>query len=186
MKNDPVYQMAVKQLKEAAGILGLPDEYVEVLRHPEKLVQVKIVVKRDNGKVETYVGWRSQHNSALGPYKGGIRYSPNATAGETVALSMWMTWKNSLAGIPYGGGKGAVRVDPKTLSQRELEELSRKYFAALAKDVGPDLDIPAPDVYTNPQVMAWYYDEYAKITGQPSYAWGVVTAKPVDLGWIIC
>lgn len=181
-ENDPVYQMAVKQLKEAASILGLPDEYVEVLRHPEKLVQVKIAVKRDNGKVETYVGWRSQHNSALGPYKGGIRYSPNATAGETVALSMWMTWKNSLAGIPYGGGKGAVRVDPKTLSQRELEELSRKYFAALAKDVGPDLDIPAPDVYTNPQVMAWYYDEYAKITGQPSYAWGVVTAKPVDLG----
>ncbi|MEM1595708.1 MAG: Glu/Leu/Phe/Val dehydrogenase dimerization domain-containing protein, partial [Desulfurococcaceae archaeon] len=151
-ENDPVYQMAVKQLREVANILGLSEDVVEALRHPEKLVQVKITIKKDNGKTATFIGWRSQHNSALGPYKGGIRYSPNATAGETVALSMWMTWKNALAGLPYGGGKGAVRVNPKELSQRELEELSRKYFAAIAKDVGPDVDIPAPDVYTNPQV----------------------------------
>jgi glutamate dehydrogenase (NAD(P)+) len=181
-ENDPVYQMAVKQLREAASILGLPDDVVEVLRHPEKLIQVKVTIRRDNGKLATFIGWRSQHNSALGPYKGGIRYSPNATAGETVALSMWMTWKCALAGLPYGGGKGAIRVDPKTLSQRELEELSRKYFAMLARDLDPDTDIPAPDVYTNPQVMAWYYDEYAKITGKPSYAWGVVTAKPAEIG----
>ncbi len=179
-ENDPTYQMAVKQLKEAAALLGLPDEIVEVLRHPEKLIQVKIPVKRDNGKIEVYLGWRSQHNSALGPYKGGIRYREDVTPGEVVALSMWMTWKNSLAGIPYGGGKGGVRVNPKELSQRELEELSRKYFAALAKDVGPDVDIPAPDVYTNPQTMAWYFDEYSKIAGYN--AWGVVTAKPVELG----
>lgn len=179
-ENDPVYQMAVKQLRDSARILGLSDDVVEALRHPEKLIQVKITIRRDNGKLETFIGWRSQHNSALGPYKGGIRYSPNATAGETVALSMWMTWKTSLAGLPYGGGKGAVRVDPKQLSQRELEELSRKYFAAIARDVGPDIDIPAPDVYTNPQTMAWYYDEYSKIAGYP--AWGVVTAKPVELG----
>ncbi|WP_434731520.1 Glu/Leu/Phe/Val dehydrogenase [Thermogladius sp. KZ2Tp1] len=179
-ENDPVYQQAVQQLKQSASILGLPVEIVEVLRHPEKLVQVKVVVKRDNGKVESFIGWRSQHNSALGPYKGGIRYSENATAGETVALSMWMTWKNALAGIPYGGGKGAVRVNPKTLSARELEELSRKFFAAIAKEVGPDVDIPAPDVYTNPQTMAWYFDEYSKIVGYN--AWGVVTAKPVELG----
>ncbi|MEM1740482.1 MAG: Glu/Leu/Phe/Val dehydrogenase [Desulfurococcaceae archaeon] len=179
-ENDPVYQMAVKQLHEVANILGLSEDVVEALRHPEKLVQVKITIKKDNGKTATFIGWRSQHNSALGPYKGGIRYSPNATAGETVALSMWMTWKNALAGLPYGGGKGAVRVNPKELSQRELEELSRKYFAAIAKDVGPDVDIPAPDVYTNPQVMAWYYDEYSKIAGYS--AWGVVTAKPVELG----
>ncbi|MEM3762840.1 MAG: Glu/Leu/Phe/Val dehydrogenase, partial [Desulfurococcaceae archaeon] len=143
-------------------------------------VQVKITIRRDDGRIATFIGWRSQHNSALGPYKGGIRYSPNATAGETVALSMWMTWKNALAGLPYGGGKGAVRVNPKELSQRELEELSRKYFAAIAREVGPDIDIPAPDVYTNPQVMAWYYDEYSRIVGYP--AWGVVTAKPVELG----
>ncbi|MEM1618361.1 MAG: Glu/Leu/Phe/Val dehydrogenase [Desulfurococcaceae archaeon] len=179
-ENDPVYLMAVKQLKDVANILGLSDEIVEALRHPEKLVQVKITIKRDNGRIATFIGWRSQHNSALGPYKGGIRYSPNATAGETVALSMWMTWKNALAGLPYGGGKGAVRVNPKELSQRELEELSRKYFAAIAREVGPDIDIPAPDVYTNPQVMAWYYDEYSRIVGYP--AWGVVTAKPVELG----
>ncbi|MCD6195506.1 MAG: Glu/Leu/Phe/Val dehydrogenase [Staphylothermus sp.] len=181
-ENDPTYQMAVKQLREAAKLLGLPDEIVEVLRHPEKLVQVKIPIRRDNGKIEVYLGWRSQHNSALGPYKGGIRYREDVTPGEVVALSMWMTWKNSLAGIPYGGGKGGIRVNPKQLSQRELEELSRKYFAAIAKDIGPDVDIPAPDVYTNPQTMAWYYDEYAKIIGKPSYAWGVVTAKPVEIG----
>lgn len=179
-ENDPVYLMAVKQLKDVANILGLSDEIVEALRHPEKLVQVKITIRRDDGRIATFIGWRSQHNSALGPYKGGIRYSPNATAGETVALSMWMTWKNALAGLPYGGGKGAVRVNPKELSQRELEELSRKYFAAIAREVGPDIDIPAPDVYTNPQVMAWYYDEYSRIVGYP--AWGVVTAKPVELG----
>ena len=181
-ENDPTYQMAVRQLREAARLLGLPDEIVEVLRHPEKLVQVKIPIRRDNGKIEVYLGWRSQHNSALGPYKGGIRYREDVTPGEVVALSMWMTWKNSLAGIPYGGGKGGIRVNPKQLSQRELEELSRKYFAAIAKDIGPDVDIPAPDVYTNPQTMAWYYDEYAKIIGKPSYAWGVVTAKPVEIG----
>ncbi|MEM4541647.1 MAG: Glu/Leu/Phe/Val dehydrogenase [Desulfurococcaceae archaeon] len=179
-ENDPVYLMAVKQLKDVANTLGLSDEIVEALRHPEKLVQVKITIRRDDGRIATFIGWRSQHNSALGPYKGGIRYSPNATAGETVALSMWMTWKNALAGLPYGGGKGAVRVNPKELSQRELEELSRKYFAAIAREVGPDIDIPAPDVYTNPQVMAWYYDEYSRIVGYP--AWGVVTAKPVELG----
>ena len=179
-ENDPIYQMAVKQLREVASILGLPDEVVEALRHPEKLVQVKITIKRDNGKIATFIGWRSQHNSALGPYKGGIRYSPEATAGETVALSMWMTWKNALAGLPYGGGKGAVRVNPKELSPRELEELSRKYFAAIAREVGPDIDIPAPDVYTNPQVMAWYFDEYSRIVGYP--AWGVVTSKPIELG----
>ncbi|MEM4691671.1 MAG: Glu/Leu/Phe/Val dehydrogenase [Desulfurococcaceae archaeon] len=177
---DPTYQMAVKQLRESAQILGLSDEIVEILRHPEKLIQVKIPIRRDNGKIEVFIGWRSQHNSALGPYKGGVRYSPNATAGETVALSMWMTWKCSLAGLPYGGGKGSVRVDPKQLSQREIEELSRKYFAAIAREVGEDIDIPAPDVYTNPQTMAWYYDEYSKIVGYP--AWGVVTAKPVELG----
>ncbi len=179
-ENDPTYQMAVKQLKEAASLLGLPDEIVEVLRHPEKLIQVKIPIRRENGKIEVYLGWRSQHNSALGPYKGGIRYREDVTPGEVVALSMWMTWKNSLAGIPYGGGKGGIRVNPKELTQRELEELSRKYFAAIAKDVGPDVDIPAPDVYTNPQTMAWYFDEYSKIVGYN--AWGVVTAKPVELG----
>ncbi len=134
----------------------------------------------DNGKIEVFIGWRSQHNSALGPYKGGIRYREDVNPGEVVALSMWMTWKNSLAGIPYGGGKGGIRVNPKELSPRELEELSRKFFAAISRIVGPDVDIPAPDVYTNPQTMAWYFDEYSKIVGYN--AWGVVTAKPPLLG----
>lgn len=179
-ENDPVYQMAVKQLRDIAGILGLSDDIVEALAHPERLIQVKITIKRDSGKVATYLGWRSQHNSALGPYKGGVRYGENVTAGETVALSMWMTWKTALAGLPYGGGKGGVRVNPKELSPRELEELSRKYFAAIAREVGENIDIPAPDVYTNPQTMAWYYDEYSRIVGYP--AWGVVTAKPAEIG----
>jgi len=179
-ENDPVYQMAVNQLRESANILGLADDVVEVLRHPEKLIQVKITIKRDSGKLETFLGWRSQHNSALGPYKGGVRYAETVTPGEVVALSMWMTWKCALAGLPYGGGKGGVRVNPKTLSLRELEELSRKYFAAIAREVGPDIDIPAPDVGTNPQVMGWYFDEYSKLAGYP--AWGVITAKPVELG----
>ncbi|MEM3926288.1 MAG: Glu/Leu/Phe/Val dehydrogenase [Desulfurococcaceae archaeon] len=179
-EEDPIYQMAVKQLKDAASLLGLSEEVVDALRHPEKLIQVKITIKRESGKVETFLGWRSQHNSALGPYKGGIRYGENVTPGEVVALSMWMTWKNALAGLPYGGGKGGVKVNPKVLSQRELEDLSRKFFAAIARDVGENIDIPAPDVYTNPQIMAWYFDEYSKIVGYN--AWGVVTAKPPELG----
>jgi glutamate dehydrogenase (NAD(P)+) len=179
-ENDPVSQMAVKQLRESASILGLSDDVVEALRHPEKLIQVKITIRRDNGRIETFLGWRSQHNSALGPYKGGVRYAETVTPGEVVALSMWMTWKCALAGLPYGGGKGGVRVNPKTLSQRELEELSRKYFAAIAREVGQDIDIPAPDVNTNPQIMGWFYDEYSKIVGYS--AWGVVTSKPVELG----
>ena len=179
-ENEPVYQNAVKQLKEAAALLGLPDDVVEVLRHPERILQVKIPVRLDNGKIAVFIGWRSQHNSALGPYKGGIRYHPNVSIGEVVTLSMWMTWKNALAGIPYGGGKGGIKVDPKKLSPRELEELSRKYFAAISDIVGEDLDIPAPDVYTNPQIMAWFFDEYSKIKRYP--AWGVVTAKPPIIG----
>lgn len=181
-ENEPVYQNAVKQLKEAASLLGLPDDVVEVLRHPERILQVKIPVKLDNGKIAVFIGWRSQHNSALGPYKGGVRYHPNVSIGEVVTLSMWMTWKNALAGIPYGGGKGGIKVDPKKLSPRELEELSRKYFAAISDIVGEDLDIPAPDVYTNPQIMAWFFDEYSKIKRYP--AWGVVTAKPPIIGGI--
>ncbi|MCD6368379.1 MAG: Glu/Leu/Phe/Val dehydrogenase [Thermoproteales archaeon] len=179
-EKDPVYMMAVEQLKEAAQILGLSDDVVEVLRHPERLLQVKIPVKLDNGKIAVFIGWRSQHNSALGPYKGGIRYHPNVSVGEVVALSMWMTWKNALAGIPYGGGKGGIKVDPHKLSPRELEELSRKYFASISRIVGENVDIPAPDVYTDPQTMAWFFDEYSKIVGYP--AWGVVTAKPFQIG----
>mgnify|MGYP000055857678 CR=1 FL=1 len=178
--DEKVYRMAVRQLRNVARILGLEDEVVEALMHPERLIQVKIPVKMDDGSIRVFLGWRSQHNSALGPYKGGVRYHPEVTVGEVVALSMWMTWKNALAGLPYGGGKGGVRVNPKALSRRELEELSRGYFRAIARFVGSDIDIPAPDVYTDPQVMAWFLDEYSKIVGYDD--WGVVTAKPYLLG----
>lgn len=176
---DP-YDEAKRQLKETIDLLGYSYEVYEFLSVPEKLLQVKIPVRMDNGSVKVFLGWRSQHNSALGPYKGGVRYHPRVTANEVVALSMWMTWKNSLAGLPYGGGKGGVRVDPKKLSPGEKERLSRGYFEAISGIVGIDLDIPAPDVYTDPQVMAWYFDEYSRISRGTIF--GIVTGKPSELG----
>jgi glutamate dehydrogenase (NAD(P)+) len=179
---DP-YEEAKKQLRATVELLGLSEDVYEALAVPERVIQVKIPVRMDDGSVKVFVGWRSQHNSALGPYKGGVRYHPSVTMNEVIALSMWMTWKCSLAGLPYGGGKGGVRVDPKRLSFRELERLSRGYFAAIADYVGEDLDIPAPDVYTDAQVMAWYVDEYYRVK-RGQYL-GVVTGKPVDLGGLI-
>ncbi len=171
---------AERILKRAVELLGYGDDVYEALRTPERVIQVKIPVRMDDGTVRYFIGWRSQHNSALGPYKGGIRYHPAVTMEEVIALSMMMTWKNALAGLPYGGGKGGVRVDPHKLSPRELEQLSRGYIRAIAKYIGPDLDIPAPDVYTNPQIMAWMMDEYYRVTGMHHY--GVITGKPVELG----
>ncbi len=178
---DP-YENAVIQLKKAVSVLGLDEEAFEALKTHERVIQVKIPVRMDSGKIRIFVGWRAQHNSALGPYKGGIRYHPETSMSEVMALSMWMTWKCSLLQLPFGGGKGGVRVDPRMLSLRELEDLSRGYFAAISRFVGEDLDIPAPDVYTNPQTMAWYIDEYYKVVGQNVF--GVVTGKPQQLGGI--
>ncbi len=171
---------AERILKRAVDNLGYGDDVYEALRTPERVIQVKIPVKMDDGTVKYFVGWRSQHNSALGPYKGGIRYHPAVTMEEVIALSMMMTWKNALAGLPYGGGKGGVRVDPHKLSLRELEQLSRGYIRAIARYVGPDYDIPAPDVYTNPQIMAWMMDEWYRVTDMHHY--GVITGKPLELG----
>jgi len=178
---DP-YEIAVMQLRKAVNVLGLDEETFEALKTHERIIQVKIPVRMDDGKIRVFIGWRAQHNSALGPYKGGVRYHPETSMSEVMALSMWMTWKCSLLQLPYGGGKGGVRVDPRRLSVREIEELSRRYFASIARFVGEDLDVPAPDVYTNPQIMAWYIDEYYKITGQNILA--VVTSKPPILGGI--
>ncbi len=169
-----------KILRRAVDLLGLGPEVYEALRIPERVIQVKIPVRRDDGSVSVFTGWRSQHNSALGPYKGGIRFHPGVTMEEVEALSMMMTWKNALAGLPYGGGKGGVRVDPHTLSPRELEQLSRGYIRGIYKYIGPDQDIPAPDVYTNPQIMAWMMDEYYRVTGLHHF--GVITGKPKLLG----
>ena len=177
---DP-YEIAKIQLRKALDVLNYPDKesVYNRLSVPERVLEVAIPVKMDDGTVKVFIGYRSQHNSARGPYKGGVRYHPNVTKNEVIALSMWMTWKCALADIPYGGGKGGVIVDPHKLSKRELEQLSRGYFRAIAKIVSPDIDIPAPDVYTDPQIMAWFFDEYSKLYGYN--AWGVVTAKPLEL-----
>ncbi|PMB75577.1 MAG: glutamate dehydrogenase [Fervidicoccus fontis] len=166
-------------LKEAVNLAGLPSEVFDYLSKPDRIIQVKIPLRLDNGKLEVFEGYRVQYNNALGPYKGGIRYHPEVTLETDMALALGMTLKNSLAGIPYGGGKGAVKVDPSKLSMRELEALSRTYVRGIYKLIGPEEDIPAPDVNTNPQTMAWMVDEYSKLTGRNVPA--VFTAKPPEL-----
>jgi glutamate dehydrogenase (NAD(P)+) len=177
-----LYTQQIKKLYRVGEILGLQEDQLEALATPERVIQVKIQVPSSNGKIRTFTGWRSQHNSALGPYKGGVRYHPNVTQDEVIALSMIMTWKNSLLQLPYGGGKAGIRVDPKSLSRAELEILSRNFIDALYKYIGSDLDIPAPDVNTDSQIMAWFLDEYIKVSGKVDL--GAFTGKPVELGGI--
>ncbi|WP_349681914.1 Glu/Leu/Phe/Val dehydrogenase [Caldivirga sp. UBA161] len=157
---------------------GLDKVVYDYLSRPMRVIAISIPV-RVNGSMVIFEGYRVQHNNALGPFKGGIRFHPEVTLEDDIALATLMTLKNSLAGIPYGGGKGAVRVDPKLLKANELEELSRGYVRALYSAIGPEIDIPAPDVGTNPQIMAWMVDEYSKIAGRNVP--GVFTAKPVEL-----
>lgn len=174
------YDVAVKQLERAAKVMNLDPSAVEILKYPRRVLTVAIPVKMDDGTVKVFTGYRSQHNDALGPFKGGVRYHPNVTLDEVKALSMWMTWKCAVAGLPYGGAKGGVVVDPHKLSAGELERLSRGYFEAISMIVGPYQDIPAPDVYTNAQVMAWFMDQYSRLRGFNSF--GVVTGKPLVVG----
>lgn len=150
------------------------------LSHPQRILEVSIPLHRDNGAVQIFRGFRVQHNNARGPYKGGIRFHPEVDMEEVKALAMWMTIKCSVVGIPLGGAKGGVIVDPHELSARELEALSRGYIRAVAPIVGPGQDIPAPDVYTTPQIMAWMADEYSMLHGQNRL--GVVTGKPLEVG----
>jgi len=163
-------------IKRGVELGGFPEELYKILSKPERILIIKIPVRMDDGRLEIFEGYRVQHNSALGPYKGGIRFHPEVTLEDDIALATLMTLKNSLAGIPYGGGKGAVRVDPKKLSPRELEQLSRGYVRALYPVLGDQTDIPAPDVGTNPQIMAWMVDEYSKMAGRNVP--GVFTSKP--------
>ncbi|MCQ4349382.1 MAG: Glu/Leu/Phe/Val dehydrogenase [Sulfolobales archaeon] len=172
----------IKRLYNTGRLLGLDDETVEALATPERVLEAKMTIRLKDGRVRTFVGWRSQHNSALGPYKGGVRYHPSTTRDEVVALSMMMTWKNSLLLLPFGGGKGGIRVDPKTLDKEDLEKLSRKYIQQIYMYIGSDKDIPAPDVNTDSQVMAWFLDEYIKVTGRQDF--GAFTGKPVEIGGI--
>ncbi|CCC81738.1 Glu/Leu/Phe/Val family dehydrogenase [Thermoproteus tenax] len=172
-------QNVLTTLKRAVDLLNAPPELYAYLSKPKRILQVSIPVRMDDGHIEVFEGYRVQHNDALGPYKGGIRFHPEVTLADDIALATLMTLKNSLAGIPYGGAKGAVRVDPKRLSQRELEELSRGYARAVAPLIGDVVDIPAPDVGTNSQIMAWMVDELSKIKGYNVP--GAFTAKPPEL-----
>jgi glutamate dehydrogenase len=174
------YDMALEQFQKAADIMKLDANVQEILRKPRRILSINFPVKMDDGRILLYQGFRSQHNNALGPYKGGIRFHPNVTIDEVKALSMWMTWKCATAGIPFGGAKGGVTVNPKQLSRSELERLSRSFFSLISEIVGPFRDIPAPDVYTDSQTMAWFMDEYSKNERNNPFA--VVTGKPLIIG----
>jgi len=175
-----LFKMAQEQLSLAAKYLDLDAGVHEVLSVPKIEISVNFPVVHDDGSVRVYSGYRVQHNIARGPSKGGIRYAPDANLDETRALAMWMTWKCAIANIPYGGAKGSVRVDPHKLSKRELEKLTRRYVTEINNFIGPESDIPAPDVGTNAQVMAWIMDTYSMQRGHSVP--GVVTGKPIPLG----
>ncbi len=174
------YEAALHQLDLAAEKLGLDSATHEVLRHPQRILIVNIPVHMDDGGIRVFTGYRSQYNDALGPTKGGIRYHPEVTLDEVIALSAWMTFKTAVVGLPLGGGKGGIRCNPKEMSINELERLTRGYTRELVRFIGPQIDVPAPDVYTNSQTMTWIMDEYAECTG--TYCPGVVTGKPVGIG----
>lgn len=167
------------QFDRAADIMGLDGEIRELLYTPFREIQVKIPVKMDDGRLKVFVGYRVQHNNTRGPMKGGIRYHPEVNLGEIRSLAALMTWKTAVVNIPFGGAKGGVACDPKHLSPAELERLTRAFVSMLDTVIGPYQDIPAPDVNTNPQVMAWIMDEYSRRHG---YTPSVVTGKPIDLG----
>jgi glutamate dehydrogenase (NAD(P)+) len=177
--SDP-FKNALTQLENVAKLIKLEDWILEKLSRPERFIEVSFPVKMDNGKIKVFTGYRSQYNSALGPYKGGIRFSPDVNESEVKALSAWMTWKCAVAGIPYGGGKGGVIVDTKKLTEGELERLSRAYIRAIYEVIGPEKDIPAPDMYTTPEIMAWMVDEYSRLVGKKTPA--VITGKPLSKG----
>lgn len=174
------YEMALVQLRATAKYLNIEDSVVEILSRPKRELQVSFPVKMDNGKVKVFTGYRVQHNDARGPFKGGIRYHPLVDINEVRALAMWMTWKTAVLNIPYGGAKGGVTCNPKELSKSELERLTRKYTMMISPIIGPYTDIPAPDVYTDSQTMAWIMDTYSQIVGYRVPA--IVTGKPLSIG----
>jgi len=176
---DP-FSIAQQQLYNACKIVGYDSDIYNALSEPERFVQIKITMKMDDGSLKTFQGFRSQYNSARGPMKGGIRWHPDESASLVKALSAWMTWKTACVDIPLGGAKGGIICNPKEMSNRELEILARSYIRQLADLIGPNIDVPAPDVYTNPQIMAWMMDEYEKIIRHHSPS--VITGKPLPLG----
>ena len=174
------FKIAQEQIKAAAQKLNMPASVYEILKQPMRVLTVAIPVEMDDGSIRVFTGYRAQHNYAPGPLKGGVRFHPEVTLEEVMALSMWMTFKCAVVGLPYGGAKGGIACDPRELSPGELERLSRGYIQAIAPLIGPEKDIPAPDVYTNAQIMAWMMDEFSKI--RQYNAFGVITGKPVSLG----
>ncbi len=175
-----VLKNAQTQIRIAVDKLGLPEEVYELLKEPQRVLEVSIPVRMDDGTIKTFKGYRSQHNDAVGPYKGGTRLHPAVTLDEVKALSIWMTFKCGIVGIPYGGGKGGIVVNPSELSQGELERLSRGYIQKIHRYLGDRIDIPAPDVGSNAQIMSWMRDEFEKIKGYQEP--GIITGKPVALG----
>ena len=174
------YLLAQQQLHKVADTFGVDDRLVEVLKNCKKAVEVSIPTSMDDGSVQAFAGYRVTHNIARGPSKGGIRYHPDVTLDEIKALAMWMTWKCSLMGLPFGGAKGGVVCDPKELKPRELERMTRRYTSEIVNEIGPEKDIPAPDVGTNAQTMAWIFDPYSMNKGHSVL--GVVTGKPLTIG----
>jgi glutamate dehydrogenase/leucine dehydrogenase len=175
------FEVALKQLEEASKILNLEKGMLEILSNPKRILTVSIPTRMDDGSIKVFTGYRSQHNDARGPHKGGIRYHPDVTLDEVKALSMWMTWKCAIANIPYGGGKGGIICNPKQMSENELERMTRRFAYLIADIIGPYRDIPAPDVYTGGKEMAWIMDTYSALKGnyvQPE----VITGKPIAIG----
>lgn len=174
------FENTQKLIAEASKIMKLDKEVEQILSRPKRIVEVSIPVRLDNGKLEVFSGFRVQHDDSAGPFKGGVRFHPQVNMDEVKALATLMTLKCAVAGIPLGGAKGGIAIDPKKYSKAELERITRKYVQLIAPLIGPDTDVPAPDVNTDPQVMAWIADEYSKLRGRNEF--GVVTGKPVPVG----
>src|SRR5881409_635629 len=175
-----IFNAMLQEFDGAARILGLDPGIWKVLTHAKRQIIVSCPVQMDNGEIEVFTGYRVQYNITLGPAKGGIRYHPGVTLDEVTALAAWMTWKCAVAHIPFGGGKGGVICDPTKMSKRELEALTRRYVAEIIDAIGPEKDVPAPDVNTNEQIMAWVMDTYSMHVGHTTTS--VVTGKPVEMG----
>lgn len=174
------FKIAQRQLHIATEKLGYPEEIYRALAEPMRMLTVSLTIRMDDGNLKTFRGFRCQYNDARGPCKGGIRFHPDETADTVKALAAWMTWKTSVVNIPLGGGKGGIICNPKEMSPAELERLSRAYIDQVGRIIGPEKDIPAPDVYTNPQIMAWMMDEFSKLHGYNVP--GVITGKPIPIG----
>ncbi|SET54952.1 glutamate dehydrogenase [Salinibacillus kushneri] len=174
------YEIVKNLIKESVSNLGMNENVYHILKKPMRVMEVSVPVRMDNGEFQNFTGFRSQHNDVLGPTKGGIRFHPSVTLDEVKALSIWMSMKSAILDIPFGGGKGGVIVDPNELNERELEELSRSYIRSITPIIGPQKDIPAPDVNTNPEVMGWMMDEFDKLRGYNIP--GILTGKPLIIG----